>query len=238
MTAAVVLLGACVPVIANADEFVTLNYQSTVLTGDYSYLPTGISNSGPIPSAPFTGILTGSVLFDETTLALNGVAGPISYDFELTGSGVTDVEFGSTAPTFITYAAFYSGNDACANAMNTICVITQNGVITGAGVGLINNAYHSSPTQLSIGPLGDSASYLFGTTLGGCESYQRVFDTGSTYTGDTISPCYVQASDAAAGTWTVSTTNAPEMDPGFAGSGLTLLAGCLAVLRGRRRARA
>jgi hypothetical protein len=148
---------------------------------------------------------------------------------------VTDVEFGSTAPTFITSAAFYSGNDACANAMNTICVITQNGVITGAGVGLVNNAYHSSPTQLSIGPLGDSASYLFGTTLGSCENYQRVFDTGGTYTGDTISPCSVQASSSVAGTWTVSTTNAPEMDPGFAGSAFTLLAGCLAILRGRRR---
>jgi hypothetical protein len=235
LAAGIALSLASLPLTANADELVTLSYQSALLTGSYSYLPTGLSDSALLPSSPFTGTLSGSVLFDETTLALNGVVSPISYDLELMGSGGLDIGFGSTAPIFLFDVTSEFEAASCAGSSNNICVITQNGVITAASVGLVSNFYHSPPTQLSIGPQGDSAFYQFATTMGTCENYQLTFDTGSTYTGNTISPCVVQASSATAGKWTVSSTNAPEIDPGFAGSGLTLLAGCLAILRGRRR---
>ncbi len=235
LMAAIAFTFAFVPLRVNADELVTLTYHSALLSGNYSYLPTGLSTSADLPAAPFTGTLTGSVLFDETTLALNGFGSALSYDFELTGSGGTDIGFASQAPTFLVYAAAQTSTESCANSSNLICVTTQDGAITGASVGLSNNSYHSSPTQLSIGPQGDSAFFQFATTLGGCGNYQLEFDTGSTYTGNSISPCVVQASSTTAGKWTVSSTNAPEIDPEFAGSGLTLLAGCLAILRGRRR---
>ena len=49
--------------------------------------------------------------------------------------------------------------------------------------------------------------------------------------------CYqVSESNTAGGHWGSTITAAPEIDPGVAGSALTLLAGCLAMVRGRKRA--
>jgi hypothetical protein len=49
-------------------------------------------------------------------------------------------------------------------------------------------------------------------------------------------PCYnISESNDAAGQWSQSVAPAPEIDPGMAGSALTLLAGMLAIVRSRRQ---
>jgi hypothetical protein len=52
-----------------------------------------------------------------------------------------------------------------------------------------------------------------------------------------ICPCQVNVGNKEAGEWHVKTTQVPEIDPASAASGLTLLLGGLAALRGRRAKR-
>ncbi|HEY4340136.1 MAG TPA: hypothetical protein VGM97_09345 [Steroidobacteraceae bacterium] len=235
LVAAIALAGICSPWGANADDIVTLDYQSAPLTGSYTYLPSGMTWNTfdpPLPSAPFTGFISGTVVFDETSLNVGGLIGPIFADFELAGTGTNAVDLYSTAPPLI-----YNGPCSYSRGADCIGLSSDNGAITGATVGFDGDAYHGTITTLSIQPSGDSASFLLASTQGTCQNLVNETSPGVyTYTGAPISPCSVQASSSMAGTWTVKTTSAPEIDPGAAGSGLTLLAGCLALLRGRRRA--
>jgi hypothetical protein len=220
------LAGLCAPLAAHADDIVTLAYQSAVLTGTYTYLPTGLTSAAPsLPSASFSGTIAGSVVFDETEILENHFVGPISYSFTLSGVGAS-VSFASTAPALV-----FFGN--CAGSENCIGLTADDGVVTGATVGLLQNSYHAPESQLSIGLNGDSASFVNGDAVGTCMLYEV-----ETYTGPTVSPCRLNASSSTAGTWTVSNAYAPEIDPASAGSGLTLLAGSLAMMRGRKRATA
>ena len=77
---------------------------------------------------------------------------------------------------------------------------------------------------LTIGPTGDSISYVYEGSNGPC-TQQR--------SGGGPNPCTVVASSNSAGAWQV--TRAPEIDPASAATGLTLLLGGVAVLRGRRK---
>jgi hypothetical protein len=235
LVAVSLVVGLCAPFAANADDIVTLSYQSAPLIGSYSSLPTGLSNTAALPTSSFTGTITGSLVFDETTNPPTQSIVPISDSFQLMGSGGTDIGFFSgPAPLLVSY-----NNLSCANGSNVICVTTADGAITGATVGLVDSAYRGTPSQLSIGPQGDMASYLYSTTLQGtCGNIASEGPPGATYTGSTISPCSVQAASSTPGTWTVTTTSAPEIDPGTAASALTLLAGFAALVRGRRRATA
>jgi hypothetical protein len=64
-------------------------------------------------------------------------------------------------------------------------------------------------------------------------------DAGGSFCLDPAGPppgCFtIEASSALPGVWKASVTRAPEIDPALAGSGLTLLLGGLAVLRGLRK---
>jgi hypothetical protein len=233
--AAIALAGLCTPWGANADDIVTLTYHSAPLTGSYTYLPSGMTwdtFDPPLPSAPFTGFVSGTVIFDATSLSVGGATGPISADFELAGAGTNAVDLYSTAPPLI-----YNG--PCSYYRGTACIgiSSDNGVITGATVGFDGDTYHAPITTLSIQPGGDSASFLWASTRGTCQNLVTETSPGVyTYNGTAINPCSIQASSSMAGTWTVKSTEAPELDPGATGSGLTLLAGCVALLLGRRRA--
>ena len=76
---------------------------------------------------------------------------------------------------------------------------------------------------LAIGPNGDSVSYTYAGVNGAC-TQQGAAEPN---------PCTVVASSKSAGVWLV--TQAAEIDPASAASGLTLLLGGLTVLRGRRK---
>jgi hypothetical protein len=96
---------------------------------------------------------------------------------------------------------------------------TAQGVVTGAIVNWDNPAIGGSyiyDVSFSIGPQGDS--------------YDNIVAGGPT--GECIPYCGVMESNSTPGTWQVVRT--PEIDPASAASGLTLLLGSIAVLRGRR----
>lgn len=222
-----ILASLCAPFAANADDIVTLTYQSAPLTGTYTSAVSGLLTADPYVTAPLIGTITGSVVFDETELASSGAIGAESYSFTLTGSGSANgINIGfdsSPTPALI----IIGGN--CSGSATFICVNSSNGVITGASVGLLDNFFPTDPVQVSIGPQGDSASLVSGACTFGVET-----STGPTYTGRTCIS-YLTASNSTAGKWTVTSTAAPEIDPGTAGSALTLLAGFAAMVRGRRR---
>jgi hypothetical protein len=223
---------ACIlgPLTANADEIEQLTYTSALLLGTSTSLPTGLQNNAPLPVAPFQGMITGSVVFDATQLGQDSVTGAISYSFLLSGAGGTSVGFYSTVPVIIALGC--GGGTNCIGLTPTT---GRDGAYTGATVDLLGDAYHAPESQVVIGPTGDYATYSLAGTSDYCPSQVDQGNPGGTYSGRTINPCSLKASSSTAGTWVVSSTQAPEIDPGMAGSGMTLLAGCLAILRGRKR---
>lgn len=83
----------------------------------------------------------------------------------------------------------------------------------------------SEEDMISIGPYGASI----------WDEYLNGAPCGTVSAGRAVDPCTLTGmSNSMSTTWTVSTTRTPEIDPGSAASGLTLLLGGLAVLRGRR----
>jgi hypothetical protein len=224
-----VLAGLCAPWAANADDIVTLTYQGVPMTGTYESAVSGLPTADPFVTSPFTGTVTGSVVFDETLLA-GGPVGPSSYSFTLTGSGSAtgiDISFISAPATPLVFE-----DTNCYLGGNCISVSTTNGVITGANVGLLNNLFSAEPVQLSIGPQGDTASFVSTSCASGAAE-----SPGPIYTGPTCTS-FLTAANSTAGTWTVASTAAPEIDPAAAASALTLLAGWVAIVRGRKRAAA
>jgi hypothetical protein len=96
--------------------------------------------------------------------------------------------------------------------------ISLNGDVPGPG------GYRSSATSVDRGGVGgDSATMSTTCTAFFSAGSPQSFGCGST--GSNTTP----------GVWTSPATKAPEIDPASAASGLTLLLGGVAVLRGRRR---
>jgi hypothetical protein len=102
----------------------------------------------------------------------------------------------------------------------SIALTTANGVVTGAIVDWDKPAIGGSyifDISFSIGPHGDTYNnFAAGGPSGECLPY-----------------CGVMESNSTPGVWEV--VRAPEIDPASAASGLTLLLGSIAVLRGRRK---
>jgi hypothetical protein len=237
----IVAASVYVPLAARADEIVTLTYQSAPLTGSYTYLPTGFTSPTEYPSlptAPFAGVVNGSITFDDTTLSENGHGVPMSYYFDLTGTGGTNVYLSPSTPVFLSTASTvpcsYAPLGAC------IGILSDNGTVTGATVGFDQYAYGGPYSTLSIQPGGDFATFTGPyDAVGPCPTLVENVSPGVfTYSGKTISPCTVQSANSAPGQWTVSSTSlsssAPEIDPASAISAFTLLSGGLAVIRARR----
>lgn len=205
-----------------------LQYQGDIMTGTSTSLSAGQS-SPTLPTNPFIGYLTASV-------TLSGPLGPTSLTLEswqvnLEGSNGIDLSF-MGAPEPVLVNCCLSGSGFVGN--NEIGITTDDGAVTGATMGISVDPYHGNNAYISIGPSGDFFSYSYGTTQGACENLVPDYPGAPPYSGGTINPCSVQASNTLRGKWTV--TAAPEIDPGFAGSALTLLLGTLVVLQGRRRA--
>jgi hypothetical protein len=103
----------------------------------------------------------------------------------------------------------------------------------------VNNSalsYNSYSTDFVIGPTGVQVS-LVGLVPGQpeypCGAAELTFSgtyPNGIYTGPTIKNCSVTVNSAQPGQWSV----APEIDPTSAASGLALLLGGLAAVRGRR----
>jgi hypothetical protein len=223
------LAGLCMPWAAQADDIVTLTYQGMPLTGTYSSAVSGLPTADPFVTSLFTGSMMGSVVLRADPDALAGydlLTYNFSYNFSLDGSGdASGVDIGfDSAPTPV---MIYAGN--CIGSGNCIGIYSSNGVITGADIDLRDNFRPVSPVEGVIGPNGDSASFVDA----GC-SFGVATSPRPTYTGPTC-VSYLTAANSTAGMWSVSSTATPEIDPGTAGTALTLLAGFAAIMRGRRR---
>ena len=90
-----------------------------------------------------------------------------------------------------------------------------------------NSIYHGQQMSVDVGPALDQFRFLtdFAGSNGTCEDQLQ-----STYT---VPVCSVQASGLK-GTWTVKAAQAPEIDPKGGIATFLLLAGGLAVIRGRK----
>jgi hypothetical protein len=213
---------------ASADaQTVTLDYQNQV-GGTFTSLPQGWTSTQPLPTSTFEGSLSGSLtytLFDSTySLTAEG--------FSITGASGT--QFFDNEP--FPFSSGNGGPDFCDGVGHCINVQGPPLAPTGATVNTANNAY-SVFGQLNISASGVSANYMGGTLELPCTSQFYSVNGGgaSVHTGPSIPVCTLAAVSSAPGTWTVASANAPEIDPGMAGAGLTLLAGIAAIVRGRRR---
>jgi hypothetical protein len=105
-------------------------------------------------------------------------------------------------------------------------MITQWNVnVTG---GIFAGTNSPSSASITLGMSGDTYSAGFSTPS--CAA-----PPGVTIPCYTISESNISTPFSAAGHWQQTITQTPEIDPGMAGSGMTLLAGVLAIVRSRRR---
>jgi hypothetical protein len=210
------------PMCANA-QITTLEYQSSTLAGTTTYYNNPIPPDFLTPqqfatsfsSAPFTGNITESlsVISNGAGESLSGVINLMGYNGTSINLGVDVSAFGETPQLLTPYAG----------ASGTINLIESKGAITGATMDITFSSYHEPTMYLTIGPTGDSFAYIYAGTNGPCTQQ------GS----DEPNPCTISASSGSAGTWQVS--RVPEIAPESVASGLSLLLGGVAVLRGRRK---
>jgi hypothetical protein len=209
------------PMCANA-QTATLEYQSNALTGSttyYSnptspYLLTPQEFAASFATTPFIGNITASLnlVGGDSLSGMVNVMGYNGTSIDL-GFDVNATNLGNASQPF----------SAFAGSSGTIDLIKSNGAITGATIDVAFSSYHGSNMFLAIGPNGDSVSYTYAGVNGAC-TQQGAAEPN---------PCTVVASSKSAGVWLV--TQAAEIDPASAASGLTLLLGGLTVLRGRRK---
>jgi hypothetical protein len=218
------------PIAATA-QTTTLEYQGDVITGISTYLPNGFTGGeyAPLPTSPFVGSFSASITVDGSVRAndLNITAA----NFVFGGSNFVS----GNGATFSLEMAQSPQSIASAQGAPNFCVLEgcvdltiSHGAITGATVDINSLIYNASDYLYGIGPHGDFIDYAYGNE-GGCPNFPP---PSGTYTGPTISPCSLGGSNTRAGTWIVS--RVPEIDPSLTMSGVMLLIGGLAVLRGRR----
>jgi hypothetical protein len=220
---------------ASCAAFVCLSTNARAADATYDYTGQMMSGMGyytvdnPSPNEPSSGSLSGYPLTLEGTITLAAPLAPNLSNFPVTpiyalfGFGIPD----TGGPLILTgpdpsYAGPGVGGNVNANTALQFTSLNfstdSTGAITGwdlamAGTPLSFESFTATTTQS-----GDSAQYLnVEPNFGGVNQY----DVGANSTP---------------GAWTeVTPSPAPEIDPGMAGSGLTLLAGMLAIVRGRKR---
>jgi hypothetical protein len=209
------------PMCANA-QITNLEYQSSALTGSTSYynnpippeLLTPQQFAASFSTAPFVGSITESLSVISSG-GLESVSGVVN----LTGYNGTNINLGVDLSAVGEASQPLS---AYAGASGTIDLIESKGAITGATMDITFSSYHSPTMYLTIGPTGDSFSYIYAGTNGPCTQQGA----------DEPNPCTIGAFSDSAGVWHAS--RVPEIDPAAASGGLTLVLGGLAALRGRR----
>jgi hypothetical protein len=223
-------------------QVTTLNFQGGEFGGLASYLPTGFvgpqDGSDPnFPTSDFTGQLIASITLDGSVKAHD--LSLVSYSFGVSGYDYVDGVKTSASVGLTTGPAPYinvsSQTDFCDLLGDCIDITTsKHGRITGAVINISGSNYNSSADTISINSGGASIFNEYEQN-GTCQNQLPYgVPAGTPYTGPTINPCILSGSTQHGG-WKVTTARAPEIDPASATSGLTLLLGGLAVLRGRRK---
>jgi hypothetical protein len=207
----------------------TLEYTSAPMIGEIESLNTGAS---AVTLTAVTGFLTAEVVLQGSVLT--------SYGATFVASNGQQIPLYTAAPFFgVTGEGSVAvGNTFTSFTGNTLTVQTDaQGNATGATMGFNENLYHNGWTQLGLGGAGgDMFSFLTDSTPNGDGTCENQL-TGGAYTGGGVASCMAYATSTAKGTWTVrSAVSAPEFDWKGSMEVCLLLAGGLAVVRGRRRA--
>jgi hypothetical protein len=170
--------------------------------------------------AAFTNVtVSGNTTFPDV-LTLPSVEGDVTLSAPL----AANLNSATVVPVSFSFNPFLLNTDIyqhiCCGSASFVFSTNNAGAITGWNVDLsLTIAGTNSPSSNTIvlGPSGD--------TYSGWGSYGSCNNPQGCYGG-------LQESNTTPGVWT---TQAPEIDPASAASGLTLLLGGLAVLRGRRK---
>jgi hypothetical protein len=173
----------------------------------------------------YTGSVMSGTLYSGHPYGTPPVTSPISGDIFFTGSITVDRSgLGANDWAVVSYNISLDGGPPLAGPgfpIPSFSLTTVNGVPTGATVGW---SYQSS----GGGNLA-STSFEFGGSSG--DSYTNTY--GSGFQLNCVPFCGVVEGSSTPGVWQAA--SAPEIDPASAASGLTLLFGGLAVMRGRRK---
>jgi hypothetical protein len=197
------------PMAANAQtetlDYIGSPFTSRSIDGD---LTSGLANSIAENAGQ---LVLSSPLADNLN---NAAVTPLSYSFD------SNTQFGSIYLNSHNPAAADPGD-----SMSFIFSTDAKGVITGWSIAVIGGIFGgtNSPSfaQFTAGNAGDSFSTGFSTPS--CAAPPPT-------------PCYtVTQSNAVSGSWNSTIARAPEIDFTSAAAALTLLFGCIAVLRGRAR---
>jgi hypothetical protein len=197
------------PMVANA-QTETLDYTGSPFT---SLSITGNSSTGLANAIPENvgELVLSSPLGDN----LNNVAvTPVSYSFD------SSTRFGSHY--------LNSGNpQSPGNSASFLFSTDATGMLTGWNISVIGGDFGgtNSPTWATVTISNAGDSFTTGLSTPSCEAPPGV----------PISCFSVSESNSAPGSWDATIARAPEIDPASAASGLTLLLGGVAVLRGRRK---
>ncbi len=184
-------------------QITTLDYKGSVMHGTSTYLPTGfVSPTSPatLPSTPFNGFFTVSITVEGSIANSNLTL--LSDSISVMGNDVSNI--------LIMHEPLTNpdgGPDFCA-AGGCIKLTSQNGIITGATVDLLNSPPKGPRSGVVIGPVGDSLNYLFATTNGTCQNFLQG-PPPFTYTGPTVRDCSVDAMSTKPGRWKVE-SGVPE----------------------------
>jgi hypothetical protein len=143
----------------------------------------------------------------------NAAVTPLSWSFD------SNTQFGSIYLNSHNPAAGDPGD-----SMSFKFSTDANGAITGWSIAVIGGIFEGTNTpsfaDITIGNAGDTFSTGF---------------SSPSCAAPPPTPCYtVTESNAVSGSWNTTIAQAPEMDSTSAAGALTLLLGCIAVLRGRR----
>ena len=199
---------------------ISANAQSTTYTYQGAAFTAGSSNMNP--PAGWTSI---SVPPNFEVAPLNGF---ITLSAPL-GDNLNNV---SVTPTFVDIT---SGSDPFGSALfRGVFAFSTNaiGAIDGWSISLDGSVpgpggHTLTATSVDMGGVGGDSATVSTT----CTAF---FPAGSPRSFESFG-CGSTGSNTTPGVWTSPATKAPEIDPASAASGLTLLFGGLAVLRGRRK---
>jgi excisionase family DNA binding protein len=210
-------VAACLLASAASAQITTLDYTGSTMTGTVTSM-----QANSFVQNPITGFYTAELVIQGGVLS--------SYSAMFYGSN------GAVLPMETFAGAFVSGGPGPVWS-GPSAEIDFNG---GAPIfGFTSTNYNGSNMSVSLGA-DDSFSYLWGHN-GTCAAQIPTYPDGTAYSN---TMCAVSVSAPTPGTWSVvgaaavvnasASTAAPEMDPAGAMGALLLLAGGLAVLRGRR----
>jgi len=199
---------------AAIDTTATLDYTGSTMSGTMTSV-----QGNAIVTSSITGWLTAEIVVQNNNTLL-------SYGADFHTSNGVDLPLEQFGGAFVSTgypAPVYTGPAA------SITLTESQGQVTGAMFAFDSHNYNGSNMFLSIGP--DSFNYVWGHN-GTCADHQSVID--GSFSGIDTSICSATLATQTPGTWAAKAVAAPEIDPKGAVGAIALLAGGLAVLRGRR----